>query len=130
MNTLGNNIHLDSASNEARINFVERINQKHADAILITGDIATGTTIIDELTWLNAEMNPPCYFVLGNHDYYGASIAMVREQIAQWSQTTPSVVWLDEAQPVQLSGDSSLEMVDGRCRNGNFRDAYRLNVIG
>lgn len=124
-------IHLDSASKDARIRFIDSINQRHADVILITGDIATGTTIIDELNWLNSELNTPYYFVLGNHDYYGASIAEVRKQISHWSQTTNQpAVWLDEAKPVQLSetrylvGDGGW----GDARNGDFlQTPVRLN---
>ena len=38
-------IHLDSASTKSRTAFVNSINQGAADKVLITGDIATGTTI-------------------------------------------------------------------------------------
>ena len=123
-------IHLDCASKEARANFVERINHSHADIILITGDIATGTTIIDELDWLKCKLNTPFYFVLGNHDYYDASITKVREQISKWTQSNQQAFWLDEAQPVQLSerrflvGDGGW----GDARNGDFlQTPIRLN---
>ena len=81
-------IHLDSASNEARTQFVERVNQSDVDAILITGDIATGTTIVEELNWLGSELDATCYFVLGNHDYYGTSIRGVRQEVSQWGEST------------------------------------------
>lgn len=123
-------IHLDSASNEARMEFINRINQSHVDAILITGDIATGTTIVDELAWLKSELNQPLYFVLGNHDYYEASITSVREHISKWTQTNQQVFWLDEVQPIQLSerrflvGDGGW----GDARNGDFlQTPVRLN---
>ena len=114
-------IHLDSTSNEARMQFVERINQSDVDAILITGDIATGTTIVDELDWLGGVLHAPCYFVLGNHDYYGASISRVRQEVALWVRTHQQTVWLDEHNLFGCqTADFLLGMGDGRRQKRAF----------
>ena len=90
------------------------INQGAADKVLITGDIATGTTILTELQWLSQTINAPLYFVLGNHDYYGSSIETVRKQVSQWAHTQPHTHWLDESDTfVCLKREYSLEMGDG-----------------
>ena len=47
-------IHLDSASTKSRT-ALNSINQGAVDKVLITGDIATGTTIPTELQWLKSE---------------------------------------------------------------------------
>ena len=123
-------IHLDSASSQARIKFVEGINQSDVDAVLITGDIATGTTILDELDWLNSELQATCYFVLGNHDYYGASIKRVRQEVAKWVKTHEKTVWLDETQAIPLSANRFLvgDGGWGDARNGDFlQTPVRLN---
>ena len=123
-------IHLDSASNQSRAFFVETINKSQPDAILITGDIATGTTIVDELTWLKNNFKAPCYFVLGNHDYYGSSISSVRKQVSLWLKTNHKAIWLDEAKPIQLS-ESRFMVGDGGwgdAGNGDFINTpVRLN---
>ena len=123
-------IHLDSASTEIRTLFVQSINQANPDKVLITGDIATGDTIISELKWLHETIDAPLYFVLGNHDYYGSSIATVRSQVSQWVQGLENAYWMDESKYVKLShtrfliGDGGW----GDARNGDFLETpVRLN---
>ena len=123
-------IHLDSASTKSRTSFVNSINECNVDKVLITGDIATGTSIIDELEWLTRAIDAPLYFVLGNHDYYGASIQSVRSQVSQWSQMQQGAHWLDESGYIRLSrtkiliGDGGW----GDARNGDFlKTPVRLN---
>lgn len=123
-------IHLDSASTESRNQFVQSINQADADKVLITGDIATGKTILSELKWLHQTVDAPLYFVLGNHDYYGSSIETVRTQVSQWAQEQKNAFWLDETRYVKLSptkfliGDGGW----GDARNGDFlKTPVRLN---
>ena len=123
-------IHLDSASTKSRTAFVDSINQDAADKVLITGDIATGTTILTELEWLSQNINAPLYFVLGNHDYYGSSIEIVRKQVSQWSHTQPHTHWLDESGHCRLS-ETRILIGDGGwgdARNGDFlATPVRLN---
>jgi UDP-2,3-diacylglucosamine pyrophosphatase LpxH len=76
------------------------------DAVIVTGDIAEAPTVRDHLQAFAQEIGAPVYFVLGNHDFYGGSIANVYEQIASLSE--PNLVWLDRADPILIDATTAL----------------------
>ncbi len=123
-------IHLDSANLQGRSRFINQITSAHADALLITGDIANGETIDTELMWILEQTGLPLYFVLGNHDYYNADIASVRNLIDILTTQHPRLTWLDKAPPVLL-GKARYLVGDGGwgdARNGDFlRTSIRIN---
>ena len=46
------------------------------------------------------------YFVLGNHDYYGSSLTVVREKIVAISLQSSSLYWLPSAGVVELTAET------------------------
>ena len=70
-------IHINFLDKDERLQFYQKIIRKKCDAILISGDIAEGNSVVDLLTEMADTIQKPIYFVLGNHDYYFSSVAAV-----------------------------------------------------
>src|SRR5947209_18601256 len=79
-------IHLNFVTASEVAEFCERIVRASCDALIITGDIAEGTSIASYLKTLATHVPMPIYFVLGNHDFYGVYISEVRAAVTQLSQ--------------------------------------------
>ncbi len=81
---------------------------------LITGDISDGRTVIEMLNWFGHSWSKPIYFVLGNHDFYGASIAKVRKTTIELCSHLPRLHYLSVAEkPVLLNESVALVGHDG-----------------
>lgn len=127
--------HLDFAKRNAIWALGRRIRKTGADAVLITGDIATSSTLrssVGMLRWNNGMPNLPLFFILGNHDFWGSGFAAVREDVARWANGTPNT-YLDapgQLGLVALDDDVFLLGVDGWYdgRLGNLDDSrIRMN---
>lgn len=130
-------IHLNFC-NEARIKmFCDEVLDVEADAIVITGDIAEATTVIDYLGFLsvNLEKSLPIFFVLGNHDYYGGSILEVRNNMKKFFTYTedmkknraPRLAWLGSSGVIPLTGDTAIVGHDG-WYDGQYANWFTSNV--
>ena len=68
--------------------------------------------------------------MLGNHDFYGGSIAAVRERVAQVAAASKWLHWLPSTGVVRLTPSCALighdSWADGRCGDF-FRSEVRLN---
>lgn len=106
-------IHLDFVSAGEVLEFCERIGQASCDALVITGDIAEGESVCGYLQMLAAQLDVPIYFVLGNHDFYGARIKNVRAAVTQLSRVTSNLHYLPVAGVVPLTGKTALVGCDG-----------------
>jgi Icc protein len=84
-----------------------------AGAVLIGGDIAESRDLSSWLRFLEERLDRPIYFVLGNHDYYGASIAEVRRRMEALSRSSRWLRWLPLEKAVPLTEDWVLAGVDG-----------------
>jgi predicted phosphohydrolase len=106
-------VHLNFVSPEERRAFHADVIAEEPDAILLTGDLGEAdsvVSIVDDLA-----MIAPCYFVLGNHDYYGASIAEVRARV---QRDGAAARWLPAIGPVALGGATMIGVDgwgDARC---------------
>jgi Icc protein len=76
-------IHLNFIDAEALDRLISTIRATAPEAVLIGGDIAEAHDLIAYLERLDAALDLPIYFVLGNHDYYGGSIPRVRSAVDQ-----------------------------------------------
>lgn len=105
-------VHLNFCDVERMKTFATAIMRGRPDRILITGDTAEAHDVEKFFDVLSAIA--PCHGVLGNHDYYGSSIAAVRERARSTSW------WLPVA-PVKLTEATTLIGIDGwgdaRCGN-------------
>ncbi len=95
------------------------------DALLVGGDIAEADDIEDWLRLLDERMGCPVYFVLGNHDFYGGSIADVRERVRKLAKDAHRLHWLPDSGVVELSPRTALvgHGCWGDARLGDFANS-------
>lgn len=91
-----------------------------ADALLVSGDIGEAPDLEGWLELMAARAGAPVYFVLGNHDFYHASIAEVRAVAgALAAQRGDALHYLLDCDVVSLTDDTALighdGWGDGRC---------------
>ncbi|WP_153559394.1 metallophosphoesterase family protein [Roseimaritima sediminicola] len=83
------------------------------DALLLTGDISEGEDVVFQLNRLTAALAGPIYFVLGNHDFYGGSVARTRSRMVEVCGAESRLVYLTDQFPVALSPGVGLVGDDG-----------------
>lgn len=102
--------HFDHIRDRAiRGDFKRALRASGADAVVMTGDIAEAATFAKAVRNVGDDADLPVYYVLGNHDLYGGSIAEVHR--AAWLAGH----WLGAAEvdPVDLGAGRCLIGVDG-----------------
>jgi Icc-related predicted phosphoesterase len=121
-------IHLDWLDRSQRFRFYESLRGENLAYLLIGGDIGLAGSLELFLEEIEEEVDAPIYFVLGNHDFYGSSIASVRYSIRRQAAKSRRLVWLSAAGVVRLGETTALvghdSWADGRC--GDF---LRSNVL-
>ena len=113
-------IHLDHADPDAVARFCGRVRASGARALLLGGDIAVAAGLADDLVSLADAIDLPIHFVLGNHDYYGGSVAGVRGGMARLRDLR--LDWLEQGSPRHLAPGLALvgEGGWGDARLGDF----------
>jgi len=96
-------LHLDLAGRLTSEELCTTIRQHQADAILITGDIATSGNVCRYLTFIDDHIAIPIYFVLGNHDYYNSSIKSVSAQVSRLCTVNTNLIWLSQSGVIELN---------------------------
>ena len=100
--------HFDHIRNERDVWALEdRIRTADVGAIVITGDVAEALTFAGYVTALGTMARRVVYYVLGNHDFYGGSIAETRREASK------AGAWLGACAPVDLGNGACLLGVDG-----------------
>lgn len=84
-----------------------------ADAVLVGGDTGTARSFSDHLRWLRESAGVQVYFVLGNHDCYGGSVAESRRVAARGSAESAGLRWLGGTGVVSLTEKTALIGHDG-----------------
>lgn len=92
---------------------LEQLAGASPDCLMITGDISEGEDVEYQLGRLSASFSGPIYFVLGNHDFYGDSIARTRRRIVNACASQPRLVYLTNCFDVPLSPEVGLVGDDG-----------------
>jgi 3',5'-cyclic AMP phosphodiesterase CpdA len=105
-------IHLDFIDADQTDRFFAEIAETGADGVLVGGDIAQAASVQRLLRGMSRRVEKPIWFVLGNHDFYGGSIAGVREGAIELSRGG-RIVWLGAASLVELSPRAALVGHDG-----------------
>jgi len=102
--------HFDHIRDRAiRGDFKRAIRAANVDAIVITGDIAEASTLANAVGKVRNDPGLPVYYILGNHDFYGGSIAEVRaiaRRLGGWLGDPNGV-------PYDLGSGACLVGVDG-----------------
>lgn len=108
--------HFDFLSPSKFSEFTTTLGSSECDGILFTGDISTAKGIVYHLDKVVDAVDVPVYVVLGNHDFYGSSIAKVRAAVSN-----TAVTYLPDVDFVRLSEDTALVGHDGwyDCYYGN-----------
>lgn len=78
-------VHLEFVEDAPRDAFIAALKDTGADCVLLTGDIGEAASTREHLERIAGALDRPVYFVLGNHDYHGGSIAGVREATERYS---------------------------------------------
>lgn len=81
------------------------------DALLITGDISHAPRLKKDLLGLRDGIAKPIYYVLGNHDYYGSSVAKTKEELATLLEE--NLTFLDSSPIVSVDDGVTLCGVGG-----------------
>lgn len=106
-------IHADHTQPEVFEHFCQLLKKQKGDALLLTGDIATAGLLTKKLVSLLDTLHIPIYFVLGNHDYYGGSIAEVREHLSLVCTLHQNLFYLTELDVISLTSHTALVGHDG-----------------
>jgi hypothetical protein len=99
-----------------------------AEAILLTGDIATAPTVEGMLRDMADVVDVPIWFVLGNHDFYLGSIEDVRAWARRETESASPLGWLPAAGVVSLTERTALVGVDG-FGDGRLGDPLTSRVL-
>jgi 3',5'-cyclic-AMP phosphodiesterase len=105
-------IHLDFLAEADLAHFCDSVKDAGPDGLLVGGDIAQAASLEPALRRLEAHTGKPIWFVLGNHDFYGASVGVVRERAARLSKEG-RIVWLGAVDVVELTPRTGLVGHDG-----------------
>lgn len=117
-------LHLDMAEEDRVDDLLEQLKQKSCKGIFITGDIGEQGTFASFLRKIKNSSQAPVYFILGNHDYYGNSIAQIQEEAKILSETSKNLFCLSELDPISCDDFALIGLHnfnDGR--DGNFEES-------
>lgn len=106
-------LHFDHVPTDRAIQFVNSVAQEQIDGVIITGDIATATTVVQNLAIFEAALQRPIYVVLGNHDFWGSSIAKVRESLTSLASLSSFIRYLPALPYVAIGNQTMLVGHDG-----------------
>lgn len=102
-------VHLDKTAQSRIGRLLEQIADTQFDCVVITGDISTSKKLTEHLALLAKACAPrPIYFVTGNHDYYGSSMAGVDAAITSLCGKVENLHHLDGRQIIPLTRDVCL----------------------
>lgn len=115
-------IHLNHCDDQLVDQLFEEVQSHQPDSIWIGGDFSESFQLPRYLRWIGHAFSCPVYFVLGNHDFYFASISMIRDQVSEICEQVPNLIYLSQSDPVSLSDRSALIGHDGWYdgRLGNY----------
>ncbi len=106
-------IHLDFLRDEQVREFADRLVADRPDAVVLSGDLSHAEQLEHHLRLLLQGTSCPIYFVLGNHDYYGSSIAAVRQAVQELCGRRARLRWLPACGVVTLSEKTAMIGCDG-----------------
>ncbi|MGH7593671.1 MAG: metallophosphoesterase family protein [Gemmatimonadales bacterium] len=106
-------LHLDHATDAARAALAQGLRDLPGQTLILAGDISVAARLAADLEFIADAAARPLYFVLGNHDHYGSTVAKVRDAVTALAARRPGIQWLPPAGVVMLDGETALVGVDG-----------------
>lgn len=105
--------HFDHAKLDVWQSWVAKLLELDPDSILITGDLSEGDDVAYQLRCLAESLDRPIHFVLGNHDFYGKSIASTRRDLIALCRDVPQLTYLTDHPAMPLNASTVLIGDDG-----------------
>src|SRR4051794_2467983 len=96
-------IHLNFLEPNEVESFLQTVAQTPCDGMLLSGDIGEAPDVAYYLQSLDTPFQKPIYFVHGNHDFYGGSMAAVRENIGYLHDRRSNLHYLPRSSVVALT---------------------------
>ncbi len=121
-------IHLNFVRSAERAAYYSTLTQEKLDALLLGGDVGEARSVNRYLSEMAEALTIPIYFVLGNHDFYGGSIAGVREHVARQAASSQWLHWLPQSGIVPLTAGTALVGHDSWA-DGRLGDFFRSEVL-
>jgi predicted MPP superfamily phosphohydrolase len=121
-------IHLNFLERERVAAFAEELRRLDINSVLIGGDIGEAPNFATYLEELARRIARPIYFVLGNHDFYRGSIAVVRGEARRLSRRRCGITWLPDTDFVELAAGTALVGHDGWA-DGRAADFLKSEVM-
>jgi Icc-related predicted phosphoesterase len=121
-------LHLDAADKIQHRQFFDHMIQHAPDALLIGGDISNGATSLLHLKHFAKLIQRPCYFVLGNHDYYYGSITKIRGQAHEVAKNFSNIHYLTDGGVFALTPTTALVGHDG-WSDGRAGDFFNSDIL-
>ena len=121
-------LHLNFVPLPRRARFYAQIRNEKLDAVLLGGDIGEADSVTTLLAEMANELRIPIYFVLGNHDFYGGSIASVREAVAREAAASRWLHWLPACGAIPLTANTALTGHDSWA-DGRIGDFFASEVM-
>jgi Icc protein len=121
-------LHLDFPPPSGVDAFIATVAAERPDAVVVGGDTSTAETVAAFLVRLEKDLGVPVFFVLGNHDFYHGSIAVVTGRIA--AICGERLRWLSRSEAIELDPETCLVGHDGWAdgRLGDYEGSdVRLN---
>lgn len=121
-------IHLDMVGDLANRLKLMGVAVRNSEGVIITGDISVANMLTEHLSLLESAFQRPIYFVLGNHDYYGSNIGIVRRRVIDHCAGSSHLRYMSNFPYVKLDGGTVLIGHDGwyDAQNG---DPYNDNIL-
>jgi predicted phosphohydrolase len=120
-------IHLDFLDAGEVTAFFHSITETQSNGVLVGGDIAQAASFEQALRDMALGVGVPIWFVLGNHDFYGDSVARVRERATSLSGSGKTV-WLGAVDMIELTPRAALVGHDG-WGDARLGDHARSSVV-
>jgi len=121
-------IHLDFLDPSERRAFYRAVAAEEPSAVLVGGDIAEGPKLVRCLLEMERSFGVPIYFVLGNHDFYGGSIAQVRSDVVRLCEGSQLLHYLPKTGAVAL-GEATGLLGHDSWADGRYGDYEGSNMI-
>jgi predicted phosphohydrolase len=117
-------IHLDFLNDDQTklLAFAEGLKVQNPDGIFLTGDLSVAKKLIYHLSVIEKVVQRPIYFILGNHDYYGADTEQVRKAMRELTNASGFLRYLPTMEYYTLTPSTAVVGHDG-WYDGLYGDA-------
>ena len=116
-------VHSEFCHGDIMNRWVEKVKAYQPAGLILSGDLGTAGSLGKFFEFLDEKFEFPTFFVLGNHDFYGGSIADVCNEVRKICESNKKLIYLDLSKPVALSENVGLighsGWADGKAGSGD-----------